>query len=235
MKIRILTVLIGLLLSNLSLSAKAYLVSVGIADYPGKENDLRISDTDAQTIANIYQKSGADISLLTNEDAKQSAILSAMHTTFLNAETDDTVILFFSGHGMPGELVCYDGCLPYENILAMFKGCAATKKIVIIDACYSGKMRTSKQKSQKHDNQDVMFFLSSRTNEKSQESKFKNSLFTIFLERGLRGGADNNRDRIITARELYDFVHDGVTEASGGKQHPVMWGNFDNDMTVIKW
>ena len=31
----------------LQLQAKVYLVSVGIADYPGKENDLRISDNDA--------------------------------------------------------------------------------------------------------------------------------------------------------------------------------------------
>jgi hypothetical protein len=60
-------------------------------------------------------------------------------------------------------------------------------------------------------------------------------MFTIFLERGLRGGADTNKDRRISARELYDFVHQGVIEASGSKQHPVMWGKFDNDMTVIKW
>jgi hypothetical protein len=80
-----------------------------------------------------------------------------------------------------------------------------------------------------------MFFLSSRTNEESKESPFKNSLFTIFLERGLRGGADTDRNRIITAREIYNFVHKGVIEASGNKQHPVMWGKFDNNMTIIKW
>ena len=80
-----------------------------------------------------------------------------------------------------------------------------------------------------------MFFLSSRTNETSQETQYQNSLFTIFLERGLRGGADNNKDRIITAREIYDFVHQGVVKASDNKQHPVMWGKFDNNMTVIKW
>jgi hypothetical protein len=93
----------------------------------------------------------------------------------------------------------------------------------------------TKQQSTSYNNQNVMLFLSSRTNEKSRETQFKNSLFTIFLERGLRGGADANRNRQITARELYDFVHGGVTEASGNKQHPVMWGKFDNNMTIIKW
>ena len=80
-----------------------------------------------------------------------------------------------------------------------------------------------------------MLFLSSRTNETSLETPYKNSLFTIFLERGLRGGADTNKDRRISARELYDFVHKGVIEVSGNKQHPVMWGKFDNNMTVINW
>ena len=69
----------------------------------------------------------------------------------------------------------------------------------------------------------------------SQESRYQNSLFTIFLERGLRGGADKNRDRIITAREIFDFVHDGVSKASKETQHPVMWGKFDNNMAIINW
>jgi len=96
-------------------------------------------------------------------------------------------------------------------------------------------MRTSKQQSASYNSQNVMLFLSSRTNEMSRETQFQNSLFTIFLERGLRGGADKNKDRQITAREMFDFVHNGVTEASGNKQHPVMWGKFDNNMTIIKW
>jgi hypothetical protein len=96
-------------------------------------------------------------------------------------------------------------------------------------------MRTSNQHSTTYPKENVMMFLSSRNNERSQETKFRNSLFTMFLERGLRGGADNNKDRQITAKELYDFVHDGVSKASGRKQHPVMWGKFDNNMTIINW
>jgi hypothetical protein len=107
--------------------------------------------------------------------------------------------------------------------------------MIIADACYAGKMRITSRQNTNYNSQSVMLFLSSRTNETSRETKFKNSLFTIFLERGLRGGADKNRDRQITARELYDFVHSGVVEASGNKQHPVMWGKFDNNMTIIKW
>ena len=212
------------------------MVSVGIADYPGKENDLRISDNDAKAIAKVFLATkDASVKVLTNEDATQSALLSTMHTLFEDAQSDDAVVLYFSGHGTPGALACHDGLLTYQHIFKMLKGCKANKKMIIADACFSGKMRTTRQQSNNYNSQNVMLFLSSRTNETSQETKFKNSLFTIFLERGLRGGADMNRDRQITARELYDFVHKGVIDASGNKQHPVMWGKFENNMTIIKW
>lgn len=225
-----------LLICCLQLQAKVYLVSVGIADYPGKENDLRISDNDAKTIAKVFQATkDASVNVLVNEAATQSALLSTMHTTFEDADYNDAVILYFSGHGTPGALVCHDGLLKYQHIFKMLKGCKATRKIIIADACYAGKMRTTRQQTDSYNNQNVMLFLSSRTNETSQETQYKNSLFTIFLERGLRGGADKDKNRQITARELFDFVHKGVIDASGNKQHPVMWGKFDNDMTVIKW
>lgn len=225
-----------LLACTMHLQAKIYLVCAGIADYPGTMNDLRISDNDAKTIAKVFNAT-KDVSVrtLVNANATQSALLSNMRSTFADAKSDDAVILYFSGHGTPGALVCYDGLLSYQSIFRVLKECKANRKIIIADACYSGKMRTTKQQTASYNSQNVMLFLSSRTNEKSMEAQFQNSMFTIFLERGLRGGADTNKDRYITARELYDFVHKGVIEASGNKQHPVMWGKFDNNMTVIKW
>ena len=229
-------IILLLLACAITMQSKTYIVCVGVADYPGMENDLRISDNDAKTIAKVYEATkDASVSILVNEDATQSALLSTMHTTFADAQSDDAVILYFSGHGTSGSLVCYDGKLTYQHIFKMLKGCKANRKIIIADACYSGKMRTSKQQSNSYNAQNIMFFLSSRTNELSRETQYKNSLFTVFLERGLRGGADKDRDRRITAREIFDFVHDGVIDASDNKQHPVMWGKFDNSMTIIKW
>ena len=224
------------LASIMSLQAKVYVVSVGIADYPGTENDLRVSDDDAKTIAKVFNATkDAAVTVLVDSIATQAALLSSMHALFEDAQSDDAVVLYFSGHGTPGALVCHDGLLTYQHIFKMLKGCKADRKIIIADACYAGKMRTTSQQNANYNSQNVMLFLSSRTNETSRETQYKNSLFTIFLERGLRGGADKDRNRQITAREIFDFVHDGVTKASGEKQHPVMWGSFDNNMTIIKW
>ena len=153
-------------------------------------------------------------------------------------------MLFFSGHGYPGGFCCCDmddtrGGLTYTEISSLFKQCKAKCKMVFADACFSGGLRIEKKGSDATSsvrNGDVMFFLSSRTNETSQEMiGGPNGQFTRFLVRGLGGGADKNRDKIITAKELYDFVHKGVSIATGNKQHPVMWGRFNNSMTVINW
>jgi hypothetical protein len=132
-------------------------------------------------------------------------------------------------------LVCHNGVLGFNRLLDVMQKCKASKKMIFADACYAGKMRSRPQHTNSYTNQNIMLFLSSRTNELSQETRFKNSLFTIFLERGLRGGADANRDRTITAKELYRFVHDGVISASNNHQHPVMWGKFNDNMPIIKW
>jgi len=46
------------------------------------------------------------------------------------------------------------------------------------------------------------------------------SLFTYWLTRGLEGEADLNRDRVVTADELFRFVEEKVREESAGKQVP---------------
>ena len=145
-----------MMLCAITLQAKTYLVCVGIADYPGTENDLRISDNDAKTIAKVFSAAKhATVSVLLNEHATQSALLSTMHTLFLNANSEDIVMLYFSGHGTPGALVCYDGLLTYQHIFKMLKGCKASRKVIIADACYSGKMRTTRQQTDSYNNQNV--------------------------------------------------------------------------------
>lgn len=111
---------------------------------------------------------------------------------------------------------------------------------MFVDACRSGGMRVDETAAQgaitSAKKANVMLFLSSRNNENSIERRdMKNGFFTTYLHKGLKGNADFNRNRIITAKELFDFVHNGVSQISGGKQHPVMWGNFNDNMMIMKW
>lgn len=226
-----------------SAQKRIYIVSAGIADYPGNDMDLSLCANDAATIQLVFAKNKkANTILLKNSQATKGAILAALRKQFAKATKNDAILFFFSGHGSPGSLVCYDGQLDYQSIKDIMAKSKARSKMIFADACFSGKMRTE-QRTQHNTsvpehlrNTEVMFFLSSRSEETSIERRdMKNGFFTAYLQRGLRGGADKNKDRVITAYELFKYVSNGVKKISNDKQHPVMWGKFDNNMPVISW
>ena len=246
MKDNLLKIILSVFLLTLTFSANArtYLVSVGIADYSGfptKINNLRLTTKDAQTIVDLYSKNtSVDYSILLNEKATKDRIVKAIKKVFNKASENDIVVFFFSGHGYPGGFCAYDGNIGYDEVRKAMSQSKSKNKMMFVDACRSGGMRVDNNNAQgaitAAKNANVMLFLSSRNNENSIERRdMQNGFFTTYLQKGLKGNADSNRNRVITAKELFNFVHDGVSQISGGKQHPVMWGKFDDNMTVMKW
>lgn len=225
------------------MSARSYALCVGLNDYPYevanyRPSKLRVSVNDAKVMKQVFAATGFSTSLLTDSAATCKAVLRAMKYRFCTAKSNDVIIFYFSGHGTEKGLLCYDGLLTNSAIAEEMGKCKAKTKMIVADACFSGIMRNDTVWRQAFSNaEDVVLFLSSRANEVSRETWYSNSLFTMYLERGLRGGADANRDQIITLRELYDFVHNGVIndDRFGSTHHPVMWGCFDGNSPVVNW
>jgi hypothetical protein len=51
----------------------------------------------------------------------------------------------------------------------------------------------------------------------------------------MKGEADINKDKIVTVRELFDYVYENVTTYAASLQKvqtPVLKGNFDPNMPV---
>ena len=91
------------ILNFLASPAKTYIVCVGIADYPGRQNDLRVSANDAKTISGIFTKNGnATVDCFVNSDVTIKKVCTAMRNTFAKASPSDAIILYFSGNGVPG-------------------------------------------------------------------------------------------------------------------------------------
>lgn len=219
---------------------RVFIVSVGIADYPGTSNDLSYCDADARTIAQVYAShSNVKAKLLLNSQATQSNILSAMQQLFSQATAQDVIILFYSGHGSPGAFYTYDGDLTYQRMYAIMKKSRAKTKCIFADACFAGSARTNRSQRQQTA-KNVMLFLSSRTNETSLEiGSLRHGLFAYYLEKAMKGSADTNQDRIITAVELFNYVSKNVGQYAqrnhNHQQHPVMWGNFPKNMIIFRY
>lgn len=251
--------LLGLaLLSGGTLSpsvGKTYAVVVGIADYErlsDRTGDLRYADRDARRFAAFLQsKAGGRISssqlrLLTNQQATQSAIRQAL-ALFRQATPADRVIFYFSGHGLPDSFVPYDGrpgltrsYLPHQVIKQAFFQSGASTKLCIADACLSGSMTRQSTVSPKRAvindlprSGNVAMLLASRSTESAVEARrLEGGAFTYYLLAGLSGRADQNRDRLVTIRELHRYVSPHVRSVTSGRQAPVFFGHFSDQLVL---
>ncbi len=77
------------------------------------------------------------------------------------------------------------------------------------------------------------FLLSSKSEEFSLESQgLRQGIFSYYLIQGLKGEADQNKDRIVTLDELYTYVYREVRTYSGNLQTPVLAGDIDRSMPL---
>ncbi len=225
---------------------------IGVSNYNKNELQLKVSDQDARDFANflntqqaVFRKSY--ITLLVNERATKLAIEKQLHYDLLKAGKDDTVIIFLSGHGAgdikkPGEyfFLGYDADPDYLEATAVkmsgldfLKGIDAKRVLVIADACHAGAFSKVRIKSferelsgftrQFTESSGRMVLTSSKPDQYSQEGE-KNSVFTHYLLKGLKGEADSDRNNVVTLKELYDYVYDQTKTDTGGAQHPQLEG-----------
>jgi uncharacterized caspase-like protein len=226
-------------------SGRLYAVCVGVSEYAQPSANLKYPRQDAQDVYELlrYHAAAPNLVLLTDHQATANNVLSQLNALFAQARPQDIVILYFSGHGTSGYFSAHDQAVSFRSLQAIFKKTQARRKVIFADACYSGTLRTEKPPDDDNDDtggahagEDVLLFLSSRSNQMSRESSaLNNGVFTHFLVAGLKGGADANRDRVIAAKELFNFVNANVRQHSKNVQVPVMWGKFDDSMPVLTW
>ncbi len=243
------TLLTFVLAYCMSYAQKTYVVSVGLGEYkyPQVAPPLPCSVGDARAVSHFFHDyNGSKVFMLLNENATRSHILKVLRKEFSKSTANDEIIFVFSGHGLQGGLTCYEtkdenSIITYNEIQEIMKSAKARRKIILAMACYSGGLNLQKKKQNNGNTQrrktnktSVMLYTSSRATEVSWErSDMRNSFFISRILEGFRGYADKNGDRKITARELFNYVNPRVIQDTGGKQHPQMWGKFDDSMVVV--
>lgn len=237
---RVITFILTCLVSFV-LHAETYVVCVGIGNYADpKVQNLTKTEADAKAMAEFYKKGTQNVITITGKYATKAQILKSLNSQFLRANSDDKIVFFFSGHGYPGgfcpyEMTKIEEGLKYSEVISIMQKSKAKNKFIFADACHSGAIRQNGSDTNSNVG-NVLLFLSSRGNEYSAESPFlANGYFTKYLLRGMGGGADINKDKRITARELFNYVSDGVKSHTNNRQHPVMWGRFDDNLSIVEY
>jgi len=237
-----------------SLETKVWALVIGVSRYTNMPS-LKYSDDDAYRFYSFLKspEGGAvpdkQIRILIDEDASRDKIINNMKQLFLQADENDVVVLYFSGHGIDGSFIPIDfdghnNRLPHADIKRVFEESKAKNKICIADACYSGSLLTSKTANSDqtihkyyHELENtkggLAMLMSSKSQEYSLEDQgLRSGIFSHYLINGLKGQADQNLNKIITVKELFDFTFKKVKEYTAGAQSPCISGSFDPLMPI---
>jgi hypothetical protein len=257
-------------------------VIIGVGKYEASSiPGLQYTVTDAEAIYKTLTTAGGfkkeHVLLLTDKSERKPTLRNIKWAlgTFLgrSAQKDDTVLIYFAGHGAPEVdtrgierdglakyLIptdadpddLYSTALPMDELQTIFGRIEAERVVVLLDACYSGSAggRTFAAKKTRAGAVDDLFLerltrskgraiiTASRPTEVSIElPELGHGIFTYYVVQGLKGAADLNRDGIVTLQELYEYLEQQVTQKArsvGGNQHPVMKGELEGVLPLIK-
>jgi len=163
------------------------------------------------------------------------------------AETGDTILLFFSGHGITrqgnGYLVPTDGdrenAIPLSWVRHELSQSKAKTRVVILDACHAGAAKgVNGIVSDVRAEERLVMFLSCKKGQMSWPDERKgHSVFTQYLLEGL-GGKAAGRDRRVTHVELYEYVAKRVKAWTFKErkplQEPILLGQTNHNVILAQ-
>ena len=176
-----------------------------------------------------------------------SGINKTMSKAYKNCTTNDVVVFYYSGHGLPnghGLYINKNENYSCKDLMRRLNKIKAKKIIVVIDACYSGSFyKYGLNTLGTEDRKKFILFLSSNGDETSQYidyngksfSRYSNT-FSIGLGRDGKVYADTNKDGIVTASELSTYLSlqmklqliKGTNTINWSDVHPIFYAYTKN-------
>jgi len=232
---------------------KVWAVIIGASQYRHMAS-LRYTDDDAYHLFAFLKSpyGGAvpdeQISLLVDEDATRSRILESMDKIFSQADDNDVLFFYFSGHGEQGAFLPtdYDGFnnqLLHAEVRDRIEASPARHKFVVADACHSGSIFLRRSPAHQilekyyraFENSDggMALLMSSKGEEFSLEDNgLRAGVFSHYLIKAMRGAADRDYNGVVTVQETYRYVRRNVQTYTGFVQTPLLLGSFDEFMPI---
>ena len=233
--------------------AETRAVLVGISKYQKLPQDLwlQYADADATALSKALALPENQVTLLTNEKATTAAIREALRG-IAKTSPADSVLILVAGHGTVDSrgayILTYDSdpenlsgtALPMAELQSLVQHdlAKAARVVFLADVCRAatiGNLKTdtvgNAVEQVGEDSGEMLGLMAARPAELSMESpEFGggHGAFTWSVLEGLTGKADADRDGVVTAGELIDYVRGNVSTLTKGRQHPRDFGNMDN-------
>jgi len=192
-------------------------------------------------------------------EPNRSNIMSMIRLLSNNAGRNDTILLYFAGHGteengenylLPADSrfnVLNETAIPISWIKDSLSRSLASKKFIIIDACHAGlrigrdlpsSMTESFQEAMLAHAEGMVILSSCRMGEISNDwPEMNHGVFSYYLLDGLRGSADYDDDQIITVSDINRFVYTSVREwadRNETEQNPTMQYEVSGEFILVK-
>jgi len=241
---------------------RSYAVVIGVAKYadPGVR-PLEFSERDAESIDSILISPeggnfhAENVHKLIGSKATLANIRRELEQWLPSmAKSDDRVVVYFAGHGFiaagKAYLAPYDlntkniagTAYPMDTLGSVFANRINAKwKVLLTDSCHSGAISVDSDAQAMHGAlQDLGRSLFSLTASRDRERSYESAdwggghgIFTYYVVKGMEGSADANRDGIVTADELAEYVRTNVRSATNNQQTPTSErGSFDPNMLL---
>jgi len=228
---------------------KTYAVIIGIDQYKNLQYDMQLSYAvkDAKGVEDIIRKKYRfdKVHTLYNEEATKSNIINLLSGQLSNISKEDSVFIFWSGHGHSektalgdylGFLIPYDGTFDeselHKNISMTLIKEDISKRIpakhifYVMDSCYSGLLAAKKGVSKK--SKRNIDYLKEITKETSRQVLTAGSVNQQVLDGGPMGHSVfagrliellENAEDYITAHEISTYIKEKVFSDAKARNH----------------
>ena len=241
---------------------RSYALVIGVSQYQNlkPEQNLQYAERDAQAVfRTLISTEGGNfpaenVRVLTGSKATLAAVRREIEEWLPSVTRDgDRVLIYFAGHGFvaggkpylaPWDVKLSDVASTGYSMARLgevFGSKIKGKwKVLLADACHSGAISPEATETINRGLVDLGKSVFVMTASRDREQSFErpdfgggHGVFTYYVERGLSGAADENRDGIVTADELADYVRTNVRAETKGRQNPVAdRGSFDPNMLL---
>ncbi|MCC4768095.1 SUMF1/EgtB/PvdO family nonheme iron enzyme [Methanosarcina sp. DH1] len=225
-------------------------------NYPDSDKELRFAVADALAMKEV---------LLNKDICGFDEVEESIDDTFIdarikiekilkNANRDDLVFIYFSGHGKKHldnglRLLFKDAredyplatSLNFDYINRCMKYPSLKSVIIVLDCCYSGaagiKGDDLEEAFSNYSTGPGTIILTSTgligSPKAKEDPELKHGIFTNYLLEGLKtGGADEDEDGLIYVNDLYEYAHNRTIKRSS--QSPVMKTQMEGKILIAK-